>query len=291
MPLRNHRWYVGAGPSSLRFMTFRFATFVCFVTCLGCGPAVEEDSTTEAMGSTGTGDPDTTSADSTSFPGSTGVDATTSTTTAVPNPTTSGAESSTSVAAESSSGEPIDADCESLCGSLLEGSCLDPVETCLLACEDAVGTQGEAVAAAFEACISTQPLCFSFLEDCMWAELFGEEAVEQHYTLSGTGFDAWEGRAVHSRLFVGDGTIPGSSGTVEDGAFTVEASITTVFDPFSNPRTFYFYVDANDDGACTAADYVQGAWMQDLGTDFSEPAFVLDTTPEQSSNEGLCPQF
>ena len=59
---------------------------------------------------------------------------------------------------------------------ILSGWSQDPVETCLLACEDAVGTQGEAVAAAFEACISTQPLCFSFLEDCMWAELFGEEA-------------------------------------------------------------------------------------------------------------------
>ena len=79
--------------------------------------------------------------------------------------------------------------------------------------------------------------------------------------------------------------------TIEGGTFSMSAAMTAPFDALNNNRTIYFYVDADDDGACTEADYVHSAWLAGLGTDFSEPEFVLETTPEAVSALGLCNQF
>lgn len=271
-------------------MTSRFVMFACFVTGIGCGPAVEEDPAAET-GSTSLDEESTgtTAGGTTPSAESTG-EASTSTATTNPNPTTASAEGSSS-GGESSSGEPFEADCPSLCTNLVEGSCIGLEDSCALTCEDVVGAQGDAVAAAFEVCVSTQPLCFSFLEDCMWSGLYGDEAVEQRYVLEGSGFDAWEGRTVHGVLLVNGEALPEASASVEGGQFTVESTVTAPFDIFSNQRSFTFFVDADDDGLCTDADYVQSAWLQNLGSDFSEPVFVLEATPEAESSVGLCNQF
>ena len=268
-----------------------------FLLCLGCGPSADEDTATgDAAGSSGT-----TGVSTSSESGQGTVSTATTTTTAGgeattdPTTPTTGGEStaggSTSTGGESSTGVPFDPDCEARCSDLIDGSCLGRPGGCVLTCEEVVGNQGEAVAEAFEACVETQPLCFSRLPDCMWSELYGDEAVEQTFTLQGTGFDAWEGRTVYTRLRSLDSTVDGADGVVEDGAFTSDAEVTAVFDVFNNPRTFYYFVDTDDDGVCTGADYVQSVSVHELGTDFSAPVFVAEATAESLSNELVCDQF
>jgi len=216
------------------------------------------------------------------------------------------ATSTTGSAAESSSSDdstssgPLDPsstgafelDCEARCAEPVDGSCVGDLQTCTTTCAETVGGHGEAVADAFETCVASQPLCFSLLEDCMWSALFGGEAVEQTYVLQGTAFDAWEGLPVASVLSADRVTVDGSSATIQDGAFSVEATHTGTFDEFWNPRTFYLFVDVDEDGACTpGVDHVQSWWMQSLGADFSEPTFVLEATAAAASQDALCAQF
>jgi|GEM_PF-2059809 len=208
--------------------------------------------------------------------------------------TTGGDESteSSSGAGSSSTGTPFEADCEARCANVVDGSCVGLDGDCAATCEDVVQGQTEAVADAFEVCVSEDPLCFSFIEDCMWAGLFGDEEIEQQYVLEATGFDVWNGRTVYSRLLAGDQTVDGTSGTIAGGEFSVDFTVVAAFDGFSNARNFYLFVDVDDDGECTpGVDHLQSVWMQSLGSDFSAPSFVVETTPSEVSNDNLCSQF
>lgn len=271
----------------------------------GCGPQLEpteggdstSGSTTAEPGETGqveetssTTALSTSSTTSSTDPTSPATTVTSSTTGPVETGTS---ESSSSSTEESSSGEPPELNCNEHCEVLSPGSCFSDDSACTDACEEAIGNQGPAVADAFEECVASQPLCFSSLEDCMWGTLFGDEPVEQAYRFEGSGFDAWEGRQVYSQLLAGELTVPGTTGTIEDGEVVLDATVTLAFDTLYNPRDFYLFVDVDGDGVCTPeVDHAQTVWIRSLGFEFFEnPSFVVTGEPNEVSADFVCGQF
>lgn len=267
------------------------------VWLLGCAPQVDVEAPEASGSSTSFGAPTTGSAPASS---SGPVDAgTTQDQPATTGPVGSGdgGESTTepengSTGSESSTGSPRPLDCEPLCEFLIEGSCLQGLDGCQITCEETVRDQGPAVEQAFAACVQTEYLCFSFIEDCVWSELYGPDPVEQQYVFEGQGFDAWDGRTVFARIAGGTQASPTDSAVVVGGEVVIEASLTTAFDRFGNSRNVYLFVDVNDDGSCTpGVDHVQAVWMQSLGSAFAQPSFVIPGTPTELSSDGLCDQF
>lgn len=273
-------------------MDSRLGFGALLVVCVGCGPQVDEGAgSTSAEGSSSGGDVGTTAGEP--EPGTSDAPVTTTTTT-TDEPTTSGpAETTGDVAstgvADSSSGDPFELDCTARCSDPIDGSC---VQDCAATCEAVVGGHPEEVADAFEACVASEPLCFSFLEDCMWAELYEGEAVEQLFTLEGSDFVAWEGATVYARLEAGEEVSDTVSAQITFGGFNVQTTVETTFDVFFNPRTFYFFVDVDEDGECTpGTDYVRAAMLTTLGTNFFDPTFFIEATSDGQSVAGFCNEF
>ena len=272
-------------------MDSRLGFGVVLAVCLGCGPQVDEG---EGAGSTSSDDSSSGGEVGTTGrepdPATSGAPSTTTSTTTA-DPTTSGQVESTgdfesTGVAESSSGEPVELDCEERCANPVDGSCL---QDCAKICEEVVGDRSVDVADAFEACVASQPLCFSFLEDCMWAEIYEGEAVEQLFTLEANDFVEWEGSTIYARLEAGEESSEVVSAQIIFGGFSLQASVEIGFDVFFNPRTLYFFVDVNEDGECTpGTDYVRSAMLDTLGTNFSEPSFVIEANSEGESVPGFC---
>lgn len=282
--------------------TLLLASSVCLVSpAFGCGPQVDAESPGASGGSTT--EPQAESSGSTGAAGSESVGVTTETqgvTTTPPDPSSGAGETTTtsvdtssgSDASESSTGTLPTLDCDPLCELLIDGSCLGEPADCLLACETTVRDQGQAVADAFATCVATEYLCFSLLEDCMWSEVYGSDPVEQQYVFEGEGFDAWNGRTVFAQVTGGSATSPTESAVIVGGGIVLETSLTTTLERFGNSRNVHLFVDANDDGACTPGiDHAQTVWTYSLGSEFSEPSFVIPGTPTKLSSDSLCDQF
>jgi hypothetical protein len=274
-------------------MDSRLGFTVALALCLGCGPQVS-DGVGAAEGSSGG------TSSGGSEPGTTGGLPQPGTTedpapsTSSDDVTTSGDVASTgqggsSGVAESSTGGAFELDCEARCSAPIDGSC---IQDCASTCEQVLGGQPEPVADAFEACVSTEPLCFSSLEDCMWAELYAGERVEQSFTLEGRDFADWEGATVYARLVAGEDAADTVSAQIVFGGFSVQSTVDAAFDVFWNPRTYFFFVDVNEDGECTpGTDFVRSAMLATLGTDFAEPSFVIEASSDGASLDGFCSEF
>lgn len=278
-------------------MTLRQSLLIASGVCLvipaaGCGPQVDVGSPNEA-GSASASDDETSGTRPTSGSGPDDTGPEQGVTTA-PDPSDAGESTpeatDASSGSESSGGAPT-LDCEPLCEVLIDGSCIGGQDGCLLSCEATVRDQGEAVGEAFAWCVATDYLCFSLLEDCMWAELYGSDPVEQHYTFEGEGFGAWDGRTVYAHVTAGAANSPTVSAVVLGGEVILETSLTTTLTG-GNSRYVQLFVDLNDDGSCTPGiDHAQAVWMQSLGSAFDELSFVIPGTPTKRSSDGLCDQF
>jgi hypothetical protein len=177
-----------------------------------------------------------------------------------------------------------------MCLNLVDGSCVGLQDSCELTCAEVVGDQGAQVAKAFESCVTTEPLCFSLLEDCIWSELY-DTPVEQTYAFEGSAFDAFEGRTVYSALIAEEQTHVGTTATVVGGSFEVEMSAVLSFDRFFNQRLLFMFVDLDDDGQCTPGiDFGHSVYLQ-LDADFSDLIFVEAGSPGDTSADHVCDFF
>lgn len=276
------------------------ASGVCLViTSSGCGPQVDAESPDVSGSSTTTGSETSGPTPATSGSGPVDPGQTQGVTTAVPGSSSDGGESTGlptnadgSSGSESSTGSPATLDCTPLCESLIEGSCLGEQDACALTCEMTVREQGPAVEAAFATCVATEYLCFSLVEDCIWSELYGPKAVEQHYIFEGEGFDAWNGQTVFAQFTGGTETSTTEAAVVLGGEVVVEGTLTTTLERFGNSRNVRLFVDVNGDGSCTPGiDHAQSVWLQGLGSAFDELIFVIPATPTEMSSDGLCDLF
>jgi hypothetical protein len=99
-------------------------------------------------------------------------------------------------------------------------------------------------------------------------------------TLSGSGFDAHDGKTLHWGLLEGGSLAFESSGMIAAGAFSFSEAV------LNNGSTYYlqFYVDANENMSCDAppADPV---WRVDLSTIHQD--FTVEVVFNESSFEEL----
>ena len=238
------------------------------------------------------------------MPASSGVAEGSSTTGSAPEPTTadgssSGPEGGRSSSSSSSGGggsesestgedapvEPVD--CDARCSNVLEDGCV--AMECVETCAEAVDDQGASVADAFEACVSTEFLCFSGLADCMWSELFPDRAVEQTVWVQRQGLEAWEGRTMYGVLTIDAETADADPVVIEGGNATVQAALAIPFQRLGNFRVMRWFIDVDGDGQCTNAADLTGTEIISVDFEFDTPSFGVVDDGSVAPQTGGCP--
>ena len=197
--------------------------------------------------------------------------------------TTSAGETATSTTTGSGTLEP--GFCDDACSTFAEGGCFT-AEACASYCAQQHTGWTSAVGDAFSTCVATEPLCFETVENCVLRTMY-PEGTSSEIVISGTGFEAFEGKTV--RLASDVSGLPAFDGvtTVYDGAFEFVWSGT--FDYLSQDGLlFLLHLDANDDGQCSVpADRTHAAYAV-WNVDFVAPKFVAELTPALNDAAFVC---
>lgn len=166
-------------------------------------------------------------------------------------------------------------DCDAACASTADGACLDTA-SCKQACLAGAPGWNEAVTAAFTACVTGVPLCYQTLDDCMLGKLYPDPVV-QPASLSGKGFDAYEGHTVHAGLEMPGGEIVvASAQTVSGGSFAFSWAEKM---SISGAGLMLYYIDLDESGSCALPGDAAGSTFAERSPGFGVPSWTAEVTP------------
>lgn len=138
-------------------------------------------------------------------------------------------------------------------------------------CEDRcaeVAGLSAATREAFEWCVTTDPLCFQTIDQCVYGRRY-PESVSIPTTITAEGLDAYEGRAVVVAIQNGV-ELYRRDAVVTDGGF--EATFDEPL-PAAWPPSAFGYVDVDEDGRCgRGVDVTFYESLTQVGT-FDAPAY------------------
>ena len=137
------------------------------------------------------------------------------------------------------------------------------VQTCTDFCTGLSGTWDETVFAAFDLCVSTDPLCFQTIDQCMFLEIFADEfdqslSVEHAIVVKAAGFESVNSRFAYIEFADSSTSLGVDQTRVQNGAFEFRLDLNQEL-PFGTYDVFV-YVDSNENINCDAdADLIFGA--------------------------------
>jgi len=131
---------------------------------------------------------------------------------------------------------------------------------------------------AYATCAAENPLCYQFMESCMWHHLYPDPMpIDVH--VKGEGFGAHEGLPIIARVDAAVGTAAEAQATVQDGAFELSWQINEVIDF----HLILYYVDIDGDGSCTPGIDFTGSDFVPIGGPWPAPRFEAVISPAPSN--------
>lgn len=157
-------------------------------------------------------------------------------------------------------------------------------------CEGACGrlvTQGQAeLQQVALSCLRDDPLCFRSLSDCIFLQIYGEQAMAR-FQIRGERFERWEGAAVFAAFVVDDAPRLVASAEIRSGRWAVAWDALTW--PGDRSQAV-IWVDADGDGVCGDTEPVQ---FVELRRDelFLELVYEGEADPNAPREGQLCAWF
>ena len=188
----------------------------------------------------------------------------------------------------------IDPDeCEEICSAreaLGTGGCFGeegsgPSGSCRDHCHDIGVTYTEPeVVDAYLYCVNNDPLCFQTVEDCIYGALY-PEPVEVTVTVTGAGFGDYDDLTVQGGIERGGSAMLRATPVeVVDGQFELKLTGELWIGP---SQLVLLYVDVDDDGECTDADFPISA-RADRSLEFLDPDYRTTITPADGPDVFVC---
>ena len=166
-------------------------------------------------------------------------------------------------------------DCAAACATTAESGCFDSA-SCIETCKAEAPGWSPAVLGAFTQCAAENPLCYQSLEDCMLGVLYPDEVVQQA-SLTGAGFEAYEGYTVHASLEkAGGALVAAPPQKVSGGGFAFDWSVAMTI---SGAGLMLYYIDLDESGSCSVPADRAGSTFAERSKGFDVPSWTAAVTP------------
>lgn len=176
--------------------------------------------------------------------------------------------------------------CAGACAARAADGCLAEAD-CSAHCEKESVGWTTAIGAAFSRCVAANPLCFETVESCLFRELVDPEAPVR-VALSGSGFEAYEGKTVHAWHDPARARPFGGTATITGGGFALEWSAAVGPSLSADGPLLLLYVDMDGDGRCSAGADVTHSGYAVWDGNYASPAFHMALAPPLSDADFVC---
>lgn len=174
--------------------------------------------------------------------------------------------------------------CAGACAGRDTPGCV-PAADCATFCETELSDWDASLGDAFARC-AREPLCYETIESCTLRELHGLDAPVK-VTLSGSGFEAYEGKVVRAWHDPGRGRPFGGAATITGGRFAFEWTAPIGAASTEGPLLLA-YIDEDGDGRCDAKADVTHSGYAAWDGNLRAPGFRAVLTPPLGDADFVC---